>query len=100
MDQSGEFETPVPRLDFYLTLPIDVRLLASTAAAKLNFINHCQYLLLFDRIRSDRASCEHAGVIKDKIERLRRIISKILDVDSVLSSSAVAGLTEGRRDAR
>lgn len=76
----------IPSLRFALTLPRDVGLIASTAAAKLNFINHCQYLALFERVAAGRDSCEHAAVIKEKLDALRQIIFKIVDVDSVLGS--------------
>lgn len=82
--RGGEFEKV--GLDVRVKLPKAVALAIPTVYSKLNFINHCQYLLVFQEELRHRG-CEHATVLNKKVEDLRRVLAKIVDVDSVLNTA-------------
>lgn len=73
-------------LDVWVRLPRQVALAVPTVYAKLNFINHCQYLLVLQETSRGR-SCEHAAILTKKVEGLRRVLAKIVDADSVLNTA-------------
>lgn len=73
-------------LDVRVKFPRAVALAVPTVYAKLNFINHCQYLLVLQEAARDRG-CEHAAILAKKVEALRRVLAKIVDADSVLNTA-------------
>lgn len=73
-------------LDVWVRLPRAVALAVPTVYAKLNFINHCQYLLVLQETTRGR-TCEHTAILAKKVECLRRVLAKIVDADSVLNTA-------------
>lgn len=73
-------------LDLRVSLPEDISLMTPTVYSKLNFINYCQYLLLFQKQREKPGHCEHFSVLEEKVNDIRQIITKIVDTDSVLNA--------------
>ncbi|AAX58103.1 ORF67a [Ovine gammaherpesvirus 2] len=74
-------------LEFRALLPEDIQLIAPTAYAKLNLLNHCQHLKLFMSLQEDKGVCAHSRVLSEKLESVREVISKIVETDRILEGS-------------
>lgn len=68
-------------------LPEDLSLILPTIYARLNFLNHCQYLKVFARNCQEKTcDCQHTSVINAKTETVKQIISKIVETDTILDT--------------
>lgn len=74
-------------LEFSVLLPEDIQLIAPTAYAKLNLLNHCQHLKLFMSLQEDKGVCAHSRVLSEKLEAVREVITKIVETDKILEGS-------------
>lgn len=70
-------------LDFELILPPDLRLVAPSAYCRLNLLNYCQFLAVFERARS--APRSDGCAVEEKLDVIRRVIERIVDTESAFS---------------
>ncbi|AZB49167.1 viral DNA genome packaging protein [Vombatid gammaherpesvirus 1] len=70
--------------EFKSMVPEDINLMVPSTYAKLNLINHCQYMTCFNTQHCGLLNCQHGTVLDTKISTIKHLISKIIETDDMV----------------